>query len=103
MHGVHVLPEERLVSDVIFNAILKHPVVFKYVNDFAANFKKSIGRAMKLVRTTVLPLLPQDVVQRLKEHFSDQSYSMSYIDADVLVEQVPNLRKIQINHERDPE
>jgi len=101
MLGVHVLPEERLVSDELFQVMLKSSAVTKYINNFALNMKKNIGKAMKNVRTAVLPLLPQDVVQKLKEFFDNQSYRLSYID-DLLIEEIPNLRKLQIYHEREP-
>jgi len=102
MLGSHIVPDERLVSNAVLEVFEKHSETSKYLNNFSLNFKKSIGVAMKKVKIATIPLLPQGIVQRLKTHFNEQSYQLSFVNT-VHIDEFPSLRNVQILNEKDSE
>jgi len=99
--GRHVLPGEKLVTEELLLVLRRHDGAARYINNFAGNLKRNLGKAIKRVRDLVLPLISREVVDTLRIKLNDQSFLLSFVGgADV--EQVLNFRRLQITNERNP-
>jgi len=79
----------------------RHHGTAKYINDFAGNLKRNLGKGIKRVRHLLFPLIPTGIVDTLRRSFNDQSFALNF-EADPMTEEVLNLRSLQITNERNP-
>lgn len=101
INGRHVLPGERLVSDELLMVLERHEGTAKYINDFAGNLKRNLRKAIIKVRYSVIPLIPNDIVEVLRIQLSDQSFALCF-EPHANFEEALNLRQLQITNERNP-
>jgi hypothetical protein len=72
IRGRHVLPDERLVQDDLLKILERHEGTSRYINEFSANLKRNIGRGMKRIKYTVIPLIPEEIIQNSAKQLNDQ-------------------------------
>lgn len=79
----------------------RHDGISKYINEFAGNLKRNLGKAIKRIRDTVLPLIPNDIVEMLRRQLRDQSHALCF-EPGSNIDDALNLRVLQIRNEKNP-